>query len=103
MCFQGLDEETQGRGQLLGAYTYERDGDAVQTFTISVSGAGGRRRGAHRRVSVCVCVLGQEACDRPFQLVEVRVASNWGQPEYTCLYRVRVHGTPFSEVRGSRT
>ncbi|XP_056904504.1 SUN domain-containing protein 1-like isoform X5 [Takifugu flavidus] len=66
----GLDDENQERGQLLGAYTYDQDGDAVQTFTIT------------------------EVCDRPFQMVEIQVTSNWGHPEYTCLYRVRVHGTP---------
>ncbi|KAG8138134.1 hypothetical protein E2320_004062 [Naja naja] len=27
-----------------------------------------------------------------FQLVELRVLSNWGHPEYTCIYRFRVHG-----------
>ncbi|XP_029703705.1 SUN domain-containing protein 1-like isoform X5 [Takifugu rubripes] len=66
----GLDDENQERGQLLGAYTYDQDGEAVQTFTVT------------------------EVCDRPFQMVEIQVTSNWGHPEYTCLYRVRVHGTP---------
>lgn len=32
--------------------------------------------------------------ERSYQIVEVRVLSNWGHPEYTCLYRVRVHGEP---------
>ena len=27
-----------------------------------------------------------------FNLVRVRVLSNWGHPVYTCVYRVRVHG-----------
>ncbi|CAF90990.1 unnamed protein product, partial [Tetraodon nigroviridis] len=66
----GLDDENQERGHLLGVYTYDQDGDAVQTFTVS------------------------EVYERPFQLVEVQVTSNWGQPDYTCLYRIRVHGTP---------
>lgn len=29
-----------------------------------------------------------------YQLVELRVLSNWGHPEYTCIYRFRVHGEP---------
>ncbi|KAF3853035.1 hypothetical protein F7725_013723 [Dissostichus mawsoni] len=29
-----------------------------------------------------------------FQVVELQVLSNWGNPEYTCLYRFRVHGSP---------
>jgi hypothetical protein len=36
----------------------------------------------------------QEQLDRAFQIVELRVLSNWGHPEYTCLYRFRVHGEP---------
>ncbi|KAG7247583.1 hypothetical protein CRUP_028865, partial [Coryphaenoides rupestris] len=27
-------------------------------------------------------------------IIEVRVLSNWGHPEYTCLYRFRVQGEP---------
>uniref|UniRef100_A0A8C3IDV3 Sad1 and UNC84 domain containing 2 n=1 Tax=Chrysemys picta bellii TaxID=8478 RepID=A0A8C3IDV3_CHRPI len=29
-----------------------------------------------------------------FQVVELRILSNWGHPEYTCIYRFRVHGEP---------
>jgi len=32
--------------------------------------------------------------DQPFQLVTLRVLSNYGNPDYTCLYRFRVHGRP---------
>uniref|UniRef100_A0A672FEJ1 SUN domain-containing protein n=1 Tax=Salarias fasciatus TaxID=181472 RepID=A0A672FEJ1_SALFA len=51
------------RGTLLGTFSYDQDGDALQTFLT-------------------------------FQIVEVQVLSNWGHPDYTCLYRIRVHGTP---------
>lgn len=30
--------------------------------------------------------------DRPYQVVELRIESNHGNPQYTCLYRFRVHG-----------
>ncbi|XP_037667074.1 SUN domain-containing protein 5 [Choloepus didactylus] len=30
---------------------------------------------------------------RPFRAVKVRISSNWGNPRFTCLYRVRVHGS----------
>lgn len=39
-------------------------------------------------------VFFQEQNNKSFQIIEVRVLSNWGHPEYTCLYRFRVHGDP---------
>ncbi|KAM6163827.1 SUN domain-containing protein 5 [Rhynchocyon petersi] len=30
---------------------------------------------------------------RPFSAVKVKISSNWGNPSFTCLYRVRVHGS----------
>ncbi|XP_004370645.2 SUN domain-containing protein 5 [Trichechus manatus latirostris] len=30
---------------------------------------------------------------RPFGAVKVKISSNWGNPRFTCLYRVRVHGS----------
>ncbi|XP_067286061.1 SUN domain-containing protein 1 isoform X5 [Pseudorasbora parva] len=64
----GLDDEQQVEGQLLGQFVYEDDGDSLQTFLVS------------------------EEVTRAFQIIEMRVLSNWGHPEYTCLYRFRVHG-----------
>lgn len=37
MLFQGLHEESWERGKLLGTYTYDHDGDALQTFSVTVS------------------------------------------------------------------
>ncbi|XP_041818702.1 SUN domain-containing protein 1-like isoform X2 [Chelmon rostratus] len=65
----GLDDEGQERGKLLGTYTYDEDGEALQTYPVTES-------------------------DRAFQIIEVQVLSNWGHPEYTCMYRFRVHGRP---------
>ncbi|XP_077062227.1 SUN domain-containing protein 1 isoform X3 [Siphateles boraxobius] len=64
----GLDDEQQEEGQLLGQFVYEEDGDSLQTFLVS------------------------EEVTRAFQIIEMRVLSNWGHPEYTCVYRFRVHG-----------
>lgn len=66
----GLANESQERGKLLGTYTYDQDGDALQTFAVS------------------------EENGEAFQIIEVQVLSNWGHEEYTCMYRFRVHGTP---------
>lgn len=35
-----------------------------------------------------------EVSDQPFEIVSLRVLSNYGHPHYTCLYRFRVHGAP---------
>lgn len=66
----GLANESRERGKLLGTYTYDQDGDALQTFAVS------------------------EENGEAFQIIEVQVLSNWGHEEYTCMYRFRVHGTP---------
>ncbi|KAM4598163.1 SUN domain-containing protein 1 isoform 2-T2 [Polymixia lowei] len=66
----GLDDEYSEEGKLLGHYTYQEDGDSLQTFPV------------------------MEQNDKAFQIIEVRVLTNWGHPEYTCLYRFRVHGEP---------
>uniref|UniRef100_A0A8C6QVQ5 Sad1 and UNC84 domain containing 1 n=1 Tax=Nannospalax galili TaxID=1026970 RepID=A0A8C6QVQ5_NANGA len=66
----GLDTEYQEEGQPLGQFTYDQEGDSLQMFYTL------------------------ERPDRAFQIVELRILSNWGHPEYTCLYRFRVHGEP---------
>ncbi|XP_010282845.1 PREDICTED: SUN domain-containing protein 2-like [Phaethon lepturus] len=66
----GLKEEGEEEGLLLGQFTYNHDGDPIQTFYLEGDTVG------------------------TYQLVELRVLSNWGHPEYTCIYRFRVHGEP---------
>lgn len=63
----GMENETE-EGTLLGTFTYREDGESTQTFSLL------------------------RATDVTYQLVELRVLSNWGHTEYTCLYRFRVHG-----------
>lgn len=36
--------------------------------------------------------LMQNPSDVVYRFVELRVLTNWGHVEYTCLYRFRVHG-----------
>ncbi|XP_066544961.1 SUN domain-containing protein 1 isoform X3 [Amia ocellicauda] len=66
----GLEDEYQEEGKLLGQYTYSEDGESLQTFAVT------------------------EQNEKAYQIIEIRVLSNWGHPEYTCLYRFRVHGEP---------
>ncbi|NXI66229.1 SUN1 protein, partial [Anseranas semipalmata] len=66
----GLDDEYQEEGVLLGQYVYDQEGEPLQMFPV------------------------MENSKNVFQIVELRILSNWGHPEYTCLYRFRVHGKP---------
>ncbi|XP_064449555.1 SUN domain-containing protein 1 isoform X7 [Mirounga angustirostris] len=66
----GLENEYQEEGQLLGQFMYDQEGESLQMFHIL------------------------KKPDGTFQIVELRILSNWGHPEYTCLYRFRVHGEP---------
>ncbi|XP_031797386.1 SUN domain-containing protein 1 isoform X9 [Sarcophilus harrisii] len=64
----GLDNEYQEEGMLLGQFVYDQEGESLQIFQAMKSPG------------------------KAFQIVELRIFSNWGHPEYTCLYRFRVHG-----------
>ncbi|XP_023574719.1 SUN domain-containing protein 2 isoform X1 [Octodon degus] len=66
----GLDEDLQQEGVLLGTFTYDQDGEPIQTFYF------------------------QTPKMAAYQVVELRILTNWGHPEYTCIYRFRVHGEP---------
>ncbi|XP_045408802.1 SUN domain-containing protein 2 isoform X2 [Lemur catta] len=66
----GFDEDLQQEGTLLGKFTYDQDGEPIQTFHF------------------------QAPEMATYQVVELRILTNWGHPEYTCIYRFRVHGEP---------
>ncbi|XP_075558590.1 uncharacterized protein LOC142590391 [Dermacentor variabilis] len=68
----GLDSETDSPGRLLGSYAYDADGDALQHFIV------------------------QDPEAAVYEYVEMKILSNHGNLEYTCLYRVRIHGEPVS-------
>ncbi|XP_074521604.1 uncharacterized protein sun2 isoform X3 [Halichoeres trimaculatus] len=63
----GMKNDTE-EGTLLGTFTYNEDGESTQTFQLP------------------------NPSDVVYRYVELRVLSNWGHVEYTCLYRFRVHG-----------
>lgn len=64
----GLVNENDPEPVLLGTYEYRDDGKPLQYFEV-------QKRG------------------QVFDMVELRILSNHGNPNYTCLYRFRVHGT----------
>ena len=53
-------------GELLGEYRYVLGDKQLQQFTVNAS--------------------------KPYNVITVAVIDNYGNPHYTCLYRVRVHG-----------
>lgn len=55
-------------GVRLGSYEYDQNGDPFQFFPV------------------------QETNTRYFPMIELKVNSNYGNLQYTCLYRFRVHG-----------
>ncbi|CAG9831790.1 unnamed protein product [Diabrotica balteata] len=63
----GLKDENDSDLVLLGEYVYEYDGDALQFFDVQKD-------------------------EQIFEIIELRILSNHGNPKYTCLYRFRVHG-----------
>ncbi|CAG5123377.1 unnamed protein product [Candidula unifasciata] len=66
----GLVSERDTQGISLGNYTYKDNGTPIQFFPV------------------------QNTSKNIFQLVELRILSNHGNKDYTCIYRFRVHGTP---------
>ncbi|CAB1452033.1 unnamed protein product [Pleuronectes platessa] len=60
--------DISGKRTLLGTFTYDQSGESTQTFQLP------------------------NPTDDIYRGVEMHVLSNWGQAEYTCLYRFRVHG-----------
>ncbi|XP_073399216.1 SUN domain-containing protein 1 isoform X8 [Dendrobates tinctorius] len=65
----GLENEYQEGGALLVQAVYDEEGEPLQVFQVTENRAS-------------------------FQIVELRILSNWGHSSYTCLYRFRAHGTP---------
>lgn len=71
----GLEsEKSEDNKHLFGIFDYNNNGPAVQTFAV------------------------QQAGLRPYRIVEFQVHSNHGNPNYTCIYKIQVHGKEASSV-----
>lgn len=64
---RGLDGENADDNWLLGEFDYNKSGDPIQFFRF-------------------------ENTDRPVEYIEFNVLDNHGNEEFTCMYRIRVHG-----------
>ncbi|XP_064179823.1 SUN domain-containing protein 2 [Anguilla rostrata] len=67
----GMSNE-KDEGIFLGSFTYDQDGEPIQTFKLP------------------------DSLEGVYRMVELRILSNWGHLEYTCVYRFRVHGQPWT-------
>ncbi|KAF4019904.1 hypothetical protein G4228_011947 [Cervus hanglu yarkandensis] len=70
IILQGILKQCEGEEIFLGQFVYNKTGTTVQTFALQ-----------HEVPEFLLCV-------------KLKILSNWGHPNYTCLYRFRVHGTP---------
>lgn len=69
--FQGLENENDHDPIEFGKYTYLENGTSLQYFSVD-----------------------NQEVEKSFNVVELRIESNHGNQNYTCLYRFRVHGVP---------
>ncbi|KAG8221900.1 hypothetical protein J437_LFUL006718 [Ladona fulva] len=72
----GLNGDSEADGQLFGEYVYDQNGSTIQYFPV------------------------QKHNLPPYQYVELRIESNHGNLEYTCIYRFRVHGSLHQKANG---
>jgi hypothetical protein len=64
-----LRSETDPEAKFLGKFRYDENGPSVQQYEVV-------------------------PLDQSYQIVELKILSNHGRIDYTCLYRFRVHGIP---------
>jgi len=74
---QSVRHSTLLNGTLLGSFTYDTAGPWTQTFRVSLS-------------------VNSDGDQLKTQFVQLRLVSNHGHAEYTCVYRFQVHGHPVS-------
>ena len=96
LFLKGLNDERDVKGLHLGNFTFADNGDALQSFAVPLVFGAGARGGSASTSATSEVAGGGGALS--FRFVEVRVLENHGHPSYTCVYRVRVHGTPVPDA-----
>ncbi|XP_035432252.2 klaroid protein [Spodoptera frugiperda] len=80
----GLHGEMDPDPHLFGDYQYDANGTAIQYFPVQYPKTTN---------------IGGVEYPVAYDIIELRVESNHGNPTYTCVYRFRVHGNPLSDIR----
>ncbi|CAG4979673.1 unnamed protein product [Colias eurytheme] len=80
----GLHNELDTAPHLFGNYIYDANSTSIQYFPVQYP----------KTTNI-------DGVEYPvaFDIVELRVESNHGNPTYTCVYRFRVHGNPLNDIR----
>ena len=92
----GFDLKTK---TLLTEFTYDIEGENnVQTFPIGKTSNDGAARKADTAEDSCSATVTSKSCSAQHSgvsaAVTLEILDNWGNEDYTCLYRIRVHGEP---------
>ncbi|XP_072932193.1 klaroid protein-like isoform X2 [Epargyreus clarus] len=80
----GLHGEMDLEPHLFGDYMYDANGTAIQYFPVKYPKTTN---------------IGGVEYPVAYDIIELRVESNHGNPTYTCVYRFRVHGNPLTDIR----
>lgn len=80
----GLHGEMDPEPHHFGDYMYDANSTAIQYFPVQYPKTTN---------------IGGVEYPVAYDIIELRVESNHGNPTYTCVYRFRVHGNPLSDIR----
>lgn len=97
-CSSGLGFNVNSKA-LLTEITYDIHGESnVQTFEITGSNMAEREVKEHAASCSAdkpgTCIEGGGGISTVVAAVGVGIVENWGNKDYTCLYRIRIHGEP---------
>lgn len=83
---------------LLAEIEYDIEKPSIQTFSVEASGEAIAAGSCSATVEEAACDAGlgsqDEYTEGLYSAIQLEVVNNWGNEDYTCLYRVRVHGEP---------
>ncbi|XP_013169305.1 PREDICTED: uncharacterized protein LOC106119018 [Papilio xuthus] len=80
----GLHGELDPEPHLFGDYMYDANSTAIQYFPVKYPKTTN---------------IGGVQYPVAYDIIELRIESNHGNPTYTCVYRFRVHGNPLTDIR----
>ncbi|XP_046959854.1 klaroid protein-like [Vanessa cardui] len=80
----GLHGEMDTDPHLFGEYMYDANSTSIQYFPVKYPKTTN---------------IGGVEYPVAYDIIELRVESNHGNPTYTCVYRFRVHGNPLTDIR----